>query len=1100
VITVYNPDLEQGAANSPSGWQVYRPTQGTFAWDTAVRHGGAASVSITGSTGDSSGSPAFLTTPIITPLETGQQFQASAWVMGNASTGVNTVAVSWFDANNHFLSNNVSISLPSGTTIWRQLSVVATVPANAAYAQIDLQSLNNSGTVWFDDVTLTPFTLTVFNTGFEEGTGSVASGWQSYRPSQGTFNWDSTVAHTGTSSVSLSNTTGDSTGTPAFFGSPIIIPLQAGQQYQGSVWAEGAALTGATVMAVAWFDTGSHFLSEADSRPVASGTTPWTQLSVIATAPANAANARIYLKSADNTGTVWFDDVAFVPYSLVVYNTNLEQGAGSTPTGWQQFHASQGTISWDPTVGHSGTSSVKLAQTTGDSTGSPSFFTTPIINPLTAGQQFQASVWAKGSLETGAATIAVSWYGPGNAYIGADTSTPLPSGTTGWTQLSVVTTAPANALYAQIYLKSANNTGTVWFDDVTFVPYTLTINNASFNQGAGVIPAAWQQFNAGQGTLAWDTSVSRSSQASVSLSATTGSTTNAPAFVNGPVISPLVAGQQFQVSAWAEGSAATGTNTVAVTWYNAAGTAVGTDTSTPLPTGTTPWTQLSVTTTVPATATSAKIALQSSTNTGTVWFDDVTMVPVTLFVANTGFETGSGSTPAGWQQYHPTQGTFNWDAGVSHSGSASVSLRATTGDSSGVPAFVTTPVISPLQAGQQYQTSVWAKGTAATGTTNLALSWFSSANVFLGGSTSSALANGTTTWTQLSVTTTVPAGAAYVQIFLKSGSNTGTAWFDDLTFTPVTLMVYNTGFEQGALSTPAGWQQSDPSQGTFNWDTTVHRTGVSSLSLSATTGDSNGTPSFVTTPVISPVQPGQQFQAGVWAKGPASTGTNTLAVTWLNGAGATLATAASAPLANGATLWTQLNLVTTVPAGAAYAQIALQSAGNTGTVWFDDVTFNPFSLTVANPDFEQGAGSAPAGWQQFRPLQGTFGWDTTVSHGGLASVTLNATTGDSTGTPSFYAPIIINPLHAAEQFRCSVWAKGTASTGSNVLSISWFNATGGYISASTSPALAAGTTGWTQLSVNATAPAGAATSQIFLKSANNTGQVWFDDVTASATN
>ena len=237
----------------------------------------------------------------------------------------------------------------------------------------------------------------------------------------------------------------------------------------------------------------------------------------------------------------------------------------------------------------------------------------------------------------------------------------------------------------------------------------------------------------------------------------------------------------------------------------------------------------------------------------------------------------------------------------------------------------------------------------------------------------------------------------------------------------------------------------------------------------------------------------------MFAKGPASTGTNTLSVSWFNSAGTSLSTTTSAPLPNGALLWTPLYVVTTVPAGAAYAQIALQSTGNTGTVWFDAVTFNPFSLIVNNSNFEQGAGSSPAGWLEFRPTQGTFNWDTTVAHGGLASVSLSATTGDSTGTPSFYQTMLVNPMHPAEQFQMSVWAKGTASTGTNTLAVSWLNATGGYISASTTAPLPAGTTGWTQLSVTATAPAGAS-AQIYLKSASNTGTVWFDDVVVSAIN
>ena len=42
-------------------------------------------------------------------------------------------------------------------------------------------------------------------------------------------------------------------------------------------------------------------------------------------------------------------------------------------------------------------------------------------------------------------------------------------GTTGWTQLSVSATPPANAAAVEIHLEvEGENTGAVWFDDVTF--------------------------------------------------------------------------------------------------------------------------------------------------------------------------------------------------------------------------------------------------------------------------------------------------------------------------------------------------------------------------------------------------------------------------------------------------------------------------------------------------------------------------------------------------------------------------------------------------------------------------------------------------------
>jgi hypothetical protein len=76
---------------------------------------------------------------------------------------------------------------------------------------------------------------------------------------------------------------------------------------------------------------------------------------------------------------------------------------------------------------------------------------------------------------------------------------------------------------------------------------------------------------------------------------------------------------------------------------------------------------------------------------------------------------------------------------------------------------------------------VWARGNAATGTTQIALSWFDAGDKWLGGTSSAALPAGTTGWTKLTVDGTAPAGAASLQIHLKSGGNTGTVWFDDVT-------------------------------------------------------------------------------------------------------------------------------------------------------------------------------------------------------------------------------------------------------------------------------------------------------------------------------
>jgi hypothetical protein len=146
-------------------------------------------------------------------------------------------------------------------------------------------------------------------------------------------------------------------------------------------------------------------------------------------------------------------------------------------------------------------------------------------------------------------------------------------------------------------------------------------------------------------------------------------------------------------------------------------------------------------------------------------------------VLDLGFENPVGQTP--WRSFMPELGVPSRTQSASHSGTWSVSLSGTGKSDAGLPSYRVNPV-TPVQAGQKWHAEVWARGNAATGTTQIALSWFDANDRWLGGQGSSLLRTGTTGWTRLTVDGTAPAGAASVQVHLKSGANTGTVWFDDV--------------------------------------------------------------------------------------------------------------------------------------------------------------------------------------------------------------------------------------------------------------------------------------------------------------------------------
>lgn len=150
---------------------------------------------------------------------------------------------------------------------------------------------------------------------------------------------------------------------------------------------------------------------------------------------------------------------------------------------------------------------------------------------------------------------------------------------------------------------------------------------------------------------------------------------------------------------------------------------------------------------------------------------------------NNGFESwisGSPNLPTLWQIYRPDLGNFATDTSVAHSGSASVKIWNSSYSSSGQPSFFAYP-IAGIMPGTSYTASVYVKGQNATGTTQICLSWFTSSFSYLGNACGGSLF-GTTAWQKISTSGIAPTGVAYVELFLSSANNNGTAWFDDASF------------------------------------------------------------------------------------------------------------------------------------------------------------------------------------------------------------------------------------------------------------------------------------------------------------------------------
>lgn len=149
------------------------------------------------------------------------------------------------------------------------------------------------------------------------------------------------------------------------------------------------------------------------------------------------------------------------------FETGVDDGAGGTiPALWRSVNtgANTGTVQWDNTTSHTGAACVKFAATT----GTPQLWTSPTSCHVTPGQTVTATAWAKGASSTGTNVVSMDFYSLAGTFVGEIGSNALANGSPGWTQLTATGTVPASAAYARIYLKSGSNSGTVWFDDVTF--------------------------------------------------------------------------------------------------------------------------------------------------------------------------------------------------------------------------------------------------------------------------------------------------------------------------------------------------------------------------------------------------------------------------------------------------------------------------------------------------------------------------------------------------------------------------------------------------------------------------------------------------------
>jgi hypothetical protein len=150
------------------------------------------------------------------------------------------------------------------------------------------------------------------------------------------------------------------------------------------------------------------------------------------------------------------------------------------------------------------------------------------------------------------------------------------------------------------------------------------------------------------------------------------------------------------------------------------------------------------------------------------------LTPHVLNPAFTPLTDGSGQ-PADWNPWFAS-GTMGVVAGAGPNGANVLGFSGTAQQVGGASSYYQIPM-QPLVHGQTWKASVWARGVAATGTTEIQLAWYTKDGHWLGSTRSSNMTLGTSSWQLLQVTGSVPSAADAVRIYLQSSDNTGSTYF-----------------------------------------------------------------------------------------------------------------------------------------------------------------------------------------------------------------------------------------------------------------------------------------------------------------------------------
>lgn len=338
------------------------------------------------------------------------------------------------------------------------------------------------------------------------------------------------------------------------------------------------------------------------------------------------ADANIYDSYGNLTSST---DPGSATYNLIDNGSFEATASTGVPTSWY-YSGTTSALSVDRNVAWYGTASLKIASSS--TIASAGAYTDSVA--VTPGQKLTLSAEARFDQLTGTGTnygaaIGVEFYDAAGSFLGAS-YTNYRRGT-GNDALIVTATAPATVATAQVEVRADNFSGSVWFDGVQLEsPLAATeghtrsrfdyVDNSSFEAGG-------RHWYAG-GTSGAVSVVSDAAFGGVkSLKVAQATVGTAHGYSDARPVRPAEALTLSALVKTADVAGTTGAYTF-VAYYDAAGTYIpGSIAWTNIVTGTHDWARYAVATTAPATAAKARVFVILDGASGTLWADNVKLVP-----------------------------------------------------------------------------------------------------------------------------------------------------------------------------------------------------------------------------------------------------------------------------------------------------------------------------------------------------------------------------------------------------------------------------------------------------------------------------------------